>query len=136
MRFNELTDEELSVLKEEFAALRAQVAVELRPMQRYIAAGFVGAGFCVFGCIRAIMLGPAMSAAAMLLVFALGLSYFFGTAWVKLMSHNIMVRASERTYLVLVFEQCAEDGIEFSTHEVAHFLKFAPDRPISESLPV
>ncbi len=129
MRFSELPDQQRAALIQEFLTLRVVELPEFRRAQWKIAVCFAAAGFCAFGCLRAIGLGPTMTAAALLFLFALGSAYFFGTAWTKLTSHNVMMRADERAYLALVFDRCAENGIEFSTQDAAHFLRFAPDRP-------
>ena len=129
MRFSELTDQERAALIEEFVPLRVENLTGSRGTQRSIAVCFAAAGFCAFGCIQAIATGRTLSAAAMLFSFALGSAYFFGTAWAKLMAYNTTVKAGERAYLLLVFERCAKHGVEFSTQDVANFLRYSPDLP-------
>jgi hypothetical protein len=129
MRFSELTDQQRAALMQQFVQRPLEAVPDLRRSRRFIAACFVAAGFCIFGCINTLRFAPALSSAAMMFIFAVGTAYFLGTAWKKWTAHMMLMSAAERAYLLLVFEHCADRGIEFSTGEVVDFLRFAPDRP-------
>jgi hypothetical protein len=106
-----------------------------RLAQVQIVACLVRAGFCAFGSIWSIALGSGGSrglAAWMpwyswLASFALAGSYLFALAWAKFMLHNVTMRAGDRAYLILLFEDYAKKDIKFSAGEIVEFLRSTPD---------
>jgi hypothetical protein len=100
-----------------------------------IVACLVGAGFCAFGSLCSIALGSGGSLGLAALVpwytwlvfFALAGSYLFAIAWTKFMLHNVTMRAGDRAYLILLFENYAKKGIKFSAEEIVEFLRSTPD---------
>jgi hypothetical protein len=58
-----------------------------------------------------------------LILFGIGGTYLFAIGWQKFMLHNVSIRAAERVYLILLFENFAKERIVCSAEEIAAFLR-------------
>lgn len=133
MRFNELTDYERAALLDKYMREHKELAQDVRRDQLHTAGCFVGAGFCFFGCIRALVAGlggteylDVLPGAAGVFVFSLGLAYFFGTAWKRLRLQTTFMEVAERGLLIMMLEDCGKNGIDFDGGEFADFLRSVP----------
>lgn len=135
MRISELTEQQKGAFIAKCVARLREQRSGVRWTQKQIVGYLVGTGFCVCGSLWAIALASGRWLAFVatvpwyfwLLLFGLGGAYLFVIAWLKFMLHDVTMRAGERAYLILLFEKCAKENIEFSAEEVVAFLRSVPD---------